>query len=418
VGSSLGSTPFPTSLPPEAGIDTMLAFGSSSESGQHSVTPTVALVVAERALCDSLTSVLQRAGRMVGGDDLIPVAVVVITDAEDGAKHAVAGLRARTRSDAAIIVVLADSAPASEVSAAYHAGAVLCLRVPLDEHQLLAAVSSAIDLRMAKVHADGLKRQLDVQSHLASLGRVTAGFTHEVSNPLAVLASNFELVRADVDRLFQERDLLAVPIDESASSPTKKAAGECLSPIPSAQEVRSALADIGSALDRIKGVLAMARAFAQGSFTRRIEEVDLASVVRDVRRWAANELEGIEVQELIEEPLAAHSDRWLLGQIVLNLVTNAAHAARKLPSPRVRLHVYGSNETAIVSVRDNGPGVPREIRDQIFEPFFTTRRGQGGTGLGLALCREYAAQMQAHLTLWTATGRGACFRIHLRRAPP
>jgi two-component system sensor histidine kinase HupT/HoxJ len=241
-------------------------------------------------------------------------------------------------------------------------------------------------------------RQLDVQSHLASLGRVTAGFTHEVSNPLSVLMANFEAVRADVDRLLQARDLLAVAVEECVPSPTTRLAEECLSQIPSAHDVRSAVADMGTALDRIT-------------------DVDLASVVRDVRRWATDELEGVEVEELIDEPIVARADPRLLSQIVLNLVTNAAHAARQLPSPRVRLHVYGSNETAIVSVRDNGPGVPPEVRDRIFEPFFTTRRGQGGTGLGLALCREYATQMQAHLTLWSAPGRGACFRIRLRRAP-
>jgi signal transduction histidine kinase len=69
----------------------------------------------------------------------------------------------------------------------------------------------------------------------------------------------------------------------------------------------------------------------------------------------------------------------------------------------------------VLSVRDNGPGIPEELRDRIFEPFFTTRRGEGGTGLGLALCREFAARMGARLTLWTAAGRGACFRVHLPR---
>ena len=92
-----------------------------------------------------------------------------------------------------------------------------------------------------------------------------------------------------------------------------------------------------------------------------------------------------------------------------------AATSRKDGAHAVRTHVYGSADEAVLSVRDNGPGVPPEIRDRIFEPFFTTRRGKGGTGLGLALCREYAAQMQAQITLWTAPGRGACFRIHMRR---
>jgi signal transduction histidine kinase len=121
-------------------------------------------------------------------------------------------------------------------------------------------------------------------------------------------------------------------------------------------------------------------------------DVDLSAVVRDVRRWAAREPDGIEVQETI----VARADPRLLGQIT-------------------RLHVYGSPTTAVLSVRDNGPGIAPEIRDRIFEPFFTTRRGQGGTGLGLALCREYARQMQARITLWTAPGRGSYFRVHMGR---
>jgi signal transduction histidine kinase len=414
VGAHPDRTLFPPSLPPEAELDT-LDF-EPSEWALRPVAPTMALAVADRALRDSLSALLRRAGRVAGGNDIVPVAAVVITDADGGAEPTVAGLRARARSDAAIIVVLADAAPASEVRAGYEAGAVLCLKIPLDEHQLLAAIGSVLDLHTAKVHADELMRQLDVQSHLASLGRVTAGFTHEVSNPLSVLIVSYEALCADMDRLLRDRDRPAPPIEEGAQSPQDRLGRKSVLPIPSAEEVRSTLDEMGAALKRIQAVLATARRLAQGDLHTPVREVELASVVRDVRRWAGSELEGIEVQELIEEPLVALADPWLLGQVLLNLVANAAHAARQLPSPRVRLHVYGSRETAIVSVRDNGPGVPPAIRDRIFEPFFTTRRGQGGTGLGLALCREYATQMQGHLTLWSAPGRGACFRIHLRRS--
>jgi signal transduction histidine kinase len=79
----------------------------------------------------------------------------------------------------------------------------------------------------------------------------------------------------------------------------------------------------------------------------------------------------------------------------------------------VRFHVYRAGVHVVVSVRDNGPGIPVELQDKIFEPFFTTRRGRGGTGLGLALCREYARRMGAVLSVWSAPGRGACFRVAL-----
>jgi signal transduction histidine kinase len=75
--------------------------------------------------------------------------------------------------------------------------------------------------------------------------------------------------------------------------------------------------------------------------------------------------------------------------------------------------VYPSGDRVVVSVRDNGPGIDSELQEKIFEPFFTTRRGRGGTGLGLALCREYARQMKATLSVWSAPGLGACFRVAL-----
>ena len=391
-----------------------------SVSGMRSPLRTVALLAADATLRSQLAVLMQSVGLVPVGDDALPSAVAIISDAPRGSARAVAELRAIARSDAAIIIVLAAKAPPSEMHIAYETGALLCVRQPVDEDHLLSAIGSAIDLRSAKAHADDLMRQLDVQAHLASLGRVTANFTHELTNPLAVLVANFEVVREQFDGLSHLRDLMARALrdDPSRDAAEAEAAGRLLAKMTSGEELRAAVTDAGSAIDRIRGILTMVRQLARGNRSSRMEEVDLASVVRDVRRWAADQLEGVEVQELIDEPVAARADRQLLGQIVLNLVTNAAHAVKQLPSPRLRLHVYRSKETAVVSVRDNGPGIAPEIRDRIFEPFFTTRRGQGGTGLGLALCREYAAQMQGHLTLWTVPGRGACFRVHLGCAMP
>lgn len=75
--------------------------------------------------------------------------------------------------------------------------------------------------------------------------------------------------------------------------------------------------------------------------------------------------------------------------------------------------MYASQGRAIVSVGDNGPGIAEDALERIFEPFFTTRREGGGMGLGLALCREYARRMNAWLTVSSAPGRGACFRLSL-----
>jgi DNA-binding NtrC family response regulator len=136
-------------LAPEDGADTPLAVGDErpSESRLHTGASTVAVVAADQTLRDSLSVLMQSAVEWSEATTSFPSPRWSSPDARAGAKPAVAGLRARTRSDAAIIVVLTDSAPATEVDAAYEAGAVLCLRAPVDEHQLLATIDSAIDLR-------------------------------------------------------------------------------------------------------------------------------------------------------------------------------------------------------------------------------------------------------------------------------
>jgi signal transduction histidine kinase len=146
--------------------------------------------------------------------------------------------------------------------------------------------------------------------------------------------------------------------------------------------------------------------------TPELDDVRVADVVTAVIHRASEALRGIEVESCIE-PLTAVADAAMLEQIIFQLTSNAAQSAQSLPAARVRYHVYRSGDRVVVSVRDNGPGVPAHARDKIFEPFFTTRRGEGATGMGLALCREYARRMGATFSAWSAPGRGACFRIGL-----
>jgi two-component system C4-dicarboxylate transport sensor histidine kinase DctB len=162
----------------------------------------------------------------------------------------------------------------------------------------------------------------------------------------------------------------------------------------------------------MKTVLHMMRGLIRRVRDARSERVDLKRLIEDTQHVLADELDGVEV-EVIADPECALADETLVGQILLNLTTNAAHAAKLLPSPRVRLHSYRSGEFVVASVRDNGPGITSELKEKIFEPFFTTRRTEGGTGLGLAMCREYALQMGAELSLWSVPGRGSCFRLFL-----
>ena len=103
--------------------------------------------------------------------------------------------------------------------------------------------------------------------------------------------------------------------------------------------------------------------------------------------------------------------------VFLNLLKNSMDALRENPGEDGEPTIWIGSEESLgktrIRIRDNGPGIAAADLERIFEPFYTTRRDEGGTGLGLALCREYAIQIGADLSVSTAPGRGACFRLRL-----
>jgi C4-dicarboxylate-specific signal transduction histidine kinase len=222
---------------------------------------------------------------------------------------------------------------------------------------------------------------------LALIGRISAGLAQELGNPLGIVAMNLGVVRTEYDRLAR-----AGRLGPSALEP--------------------ALLDLESSVVRMRSVIAHLRPFAAAPKTE-LASVPVADIVSRIVRWAAASLRGFDV-EVCAEPLTAMADPTMLEQVVLHLTANAASAASSLPLPRLRYHVYRSGDRVVVSVRDNGPGMSSDLHEKIFEPFFTTRRSEGGTGLGLALCREYARQMDATLTVVSSPDEGACFRLSLR----
>jgi len=113
--------------------------------------------------------------------------------------------------------------------------------------------------------------------------------------------------------------------------------------------------------------------------------------------------------------VSAHPES--LGQVFLNLVRNAFDALDGRTDARVDIEArvddsVGKPRRALVSVRDNGPGIASEHRDHIFDEFFTTKSEGGGLGLGLPICREILAAMGGSIRLLApATGTGFLLEI-------
>lgn len=107
-----------------------------------------------------------------------------------------------------------------------------------------------------------------------------------------------------------------------------------------------------------------------------------------------------------------------LAQLIVNLLMNAAQAlsaSGRYGTIRVETSLHQGN--VLLSVEDDGPGIPQQIAAQIFEPYFTTKAAGHGTGLGLAICREIAQAHGGDVTLEPAAGQGARFVLRLPVAP-
>ncbi|MEQ1503046.1 MAG: ATP-binding protein, partial [Myxococcota bacterium] len=121
--------------------------------------------------------------------------------------------------------------------------------------------------------------------------------------------------------------------------------------------------------------------------------------------------EGVDVVLRARKPCYARVDETRLCQVLLNLLKNAAHAVRGRPEARIEVDAEPVLDRVLIRVADNGPGIGDDVARRLFEPWFTTR--VEGTGLGLALCRQYVAEMAGTIELVNSSAMGSVFEIDL-----
>jgi CheY-like chemotaxis protein/anti-sigma regulatory factor (Ser/Thr protein kinase) len=112
----------------------------------------------------------------------------------------------------------------------------------------------------------------------------------------------------------------------------------------------------------------------------------------------------------------AYSNEARLGQVLLNLLVNAAQAMPEGHASLNQIRVAtrtAANGCVVIEVRDTGMGIPKEIMGRIFDPFFTTKPVGVGTGLGLALCQRMVIDLGGEIDVESEAGRGALFRVTL-----
>ena len=109
-------------------------------------------------------------------------------------------------------------------------------------------------------------------------------------------------------------------------------------------------------------------------------------------------------------------DRTAILRLIQNLLTNALHAVNdKSGEVVIGVHHTHADETVTIEVRDDGVGMPEEIRSRLFDPFFTTRRSGSERGLGLTIVHRVTTELGGDIDVWSEQEKGSAFHIRLPR---
>ncbi|HEY4247706.1 MAG TPA: ATP-binding protein [Lacunisphaera sp.] len=237
-------------------------------------------------------------------------------------------------------------------------------------------------LRVRLFESESLLAQ---REKLAALGTLAAGVAHEIRNPLTAVKARLYTLR------------------RKATAPE------------AAEDVKA----IAQEIDRLERIVRDVLGYARPADPK-MGQVELAAWLRDLAAFIKPELDGRHVSLTVETEmsLAVRVDADQLRQTVLNLARNAqeafdgkpGHIAFTLRRERSLLRGHFA-EVAVLSVTDNGPGIPAALQPRLFDPFFTTKAA--GTGLGLSIVARLVEQQGGEIVFQSVPGTGTRFSVRL-----
>lgn len=285
---------------------------------------------------------------------------------------------------------------------------------PSPQNRALAGAVLLLEDVTSRVRVEKMMVQ---NEKLMSLGELAAGLAHEINNPLAVILNNVQNIERRVSPTLpanQEKALQA-NIDLNA-----------LDTYCRSRDIFQLLGDIrdagARAADIVKSMLEFSRTTNQKAAT------DLNKLLTHSLQLAQNTFKletpaGIELPDIhcdLEENLPLiYAAATEIQQVILNLLLNAAQAFRSEEygaplQPQIHIQTKRCGGWVVITVEDNGPGMPDNVKRQIFNPFFTTKEVGKGTGLGLSVSYFIIKEHhQGEIDVESVPGEGTRFTIRL-----
>jgi PAS domain S-box-containing protein len=285
-------------------------------------------------------------------------------------------------------------------------GAVVVLRDLTSEQRAVEAADQARrNYLRAEEERKKAKARLLVAERMASIGTMAAGVAHEINNPLAYVLGNVEIVETELLGVLEGHEEKDTPI--------------AIDPVTFASW-RKALEDARTGANRVRAIVRDLKTFSRDSEATE-RGADPRAVLKSSLTLADNEIRHrARVVECLRDvpPVAAGESR--LGQVLLNLIVNAAQAmeAGDIDANVLTARTFTDrNGWAVIEICDSGKGIAAEDLPKIFDPFFTTKPVGGGTGLGLSICHGIVSEAGGSIEAYSRVGVGTTMRVRLPPAP-
>ncbi|MCL4154846.1 UNVERIFIED_CONTAM: hypothetical protein GTU68_064704 [Idotea baltica] len=296
-----------------------------------------------------------------------------------------------------IILITAHGGDAPRL-AALEAGVNDFITKPFYSSELIARVSNLLlnqkyfsDLLNLNVNLSEALEQLQDQGEelvrsekLSSLGQMSAGIVHEINNPLNYASTAIHLLKTYRGH---------IPDDEL-------------------EDYDETVADLGDAIRRVIRIITDLRALSRGDEIAK-GATPFHRIIENSTHLLSHELGSIQLLVDVPKSIQVFGNDNQLCQVFVNLVQNAIHATKDQAEPKVTIVARPVDTDVLITITDNGHGIPEEIQRKIFDPFFTTKDVGIGMGLGLSLTLKIIKNHGGSIHAQNGTEGGTIFEITL-----
>lgn len=266
-----------------------------------------------------------------------------------------------------------------------------------DSYKVLQGKNKEIQTALSELEQTQL--QLIQNEKMASLGQMVAGIAHEINNPVSFIYGNLQHVEEYAGNLLNLVQLYECEYPDASSTIEDEKTDIDLTFLK--QDLPKVLESMQIGTTRIQDIVLSMRNFSRldesGKKTADLHEgMEGTLLILQSRLKSQANRPEIDVIKDYGQLSLIECYPGQLNQVFLNLMSNAIDAIETGPisNPTIRITTHLVADSAVITVADNGPGMPDTVRQKIFDPFFTTKPVGSGTGLGLSI--SYSIIVKRH----------------------